>query len=299
MSTFENRIYHRPRDGLQLKTWYNKAPYILSFLAVCAVGGGVYAMARFSMWYLSVAVFTPLVFVLAFIGPILKNLATTTISIDPENDDCTIRVVPSLLSRLFCKKSSVRRERLCEITQVSTLTKNSHVSNRRNPYDENGRLLVDPRNGKKTHAKMKFRLHIVALNFDCLQYLSFEELQVLTDYVHEYRGWAVQTGLVDDPSAPPNFRALLAQRAEPAAELPNRMNAQAPYMAGSDSAELNSLYSYRPPLPSQSDSYAPASLPPYAYAPSPATGQPDVSTAYPADPPSSLPLKDEDEPDVY
>ncbi|KAK2941407.1 hypothetical protein BLNAU_23675 [Blattamonas nauphoetae] len=146
---------------------------------------------------------------------------------------------------------------------------------------------------------MKFRLHIVLRDFDCQQYLSFEELQVFVDYAHESHGWAGQTGLVDDPSAPPTYREFLAQHAEPAAELLHRMNVQAPYMAGSDSAELNSLYSYRPPLSSQNDSYSPASLPPYTYALSPAIGKPDVSSASPADPPSSLPGKDEDEPDVY
>ncbi|KAK2960992.1 hypothetical protein BLNAU_4079 [Blattamonas nauphoetae] len=297
--TFENRIYHSPRDRLQLKTRCNPCPSIYCLLGLCAVGGGVYAMARFDMWYLSAAVFTPLVFVLAFINILITHLTTTTITLDPVNDEFTFRVTPSLFSRLFCKKETFSREKLHDITMVSFTTKHSHVSNRRNPYDEDGRLLVDPRNGKKTHARMKCRLHTTIQKYICSQYLSFEELQVLVDFVHEYRGWAMQNGLVNPLLVPANFRELLAQRAEPAAELPNRMNAQAPYMAGSDSAELNSLYSYRPPLPSQSDSYAPASLPPYAYAPAPATGQPDVTTSYPADPPSSLPLKDEDEPDVF
>ncbi|KAK2957724.1 hypothetical protein BLNAU_7379 [Blattamonas nauphoetae] len=161
---------------------------------------------------------------------------------------------------MFCQKSSVRRKQLCEITQTSALTKSSHVSNRRNPYDEDGRLLLDPRNEKKTHAKMKCRLHTTIQKYICSQYLSFEKLQVLVDNVQEFHGWAGQTELVDDPSAPPNCREFLTQHAESVAELSHIMNVQAPYMAVSDSAELNSL-------------------PPFAYAPSLATGKPDVSSA--------------------
>ncbi|KAK2951397.1 hypothetical protein BLNAU_13677 [Blattamonas nauphoetae] len=120
------------------------------------------------------------------------------------------------------------------------------------------------------------------------QYLSFEELQVLVDYVHEYHGWAVQTGLVEDRTAPDNFRKLLARRAETSAEPPHGIDARAPYLIVSESTELSSLNNHPPTYSTQHALYAPATLPPYASAPSSDAGWLNSASSYLANPPDSL-----------
>ncbi|KAK2962851.1 hypothetical protein BLNAU_2286 [Blattamonas nauphoetae] len=60
--------------------------------------------------------------------------------------------------------------------------------------------------------------------------------------------------------------------------------------------ELGSLYSYQPPRPSKPDSYAPATLPPYANASSPELEKLNVAGACHIDPQKFLPNKDELEP---
>ncbi|KAK2951400.1 hypothetical protein BLNAU_13680 [Blattamonas nauphoetae] len=293
MKRIELRIYHRPRDSLLLNTWFSPLPLAILILALCSVGVGTFFLIWCGTWYLAV------VCLLSDDRNPLAKLTKTTISLDPENDACMIRVTPSLLSYLCFARSTLRRERLCDLTTVTTTTKMSHVSARWAPFDEDGRLLLDPRNGKQTHAKMKLKVHFGPREVPIDQYLSFEELQVLVDYVHEYHGWAVQTGLVEDLAAPNNFRKLLARRAETSAEPPHGIDARAPYLIVSESTELSSLNNHPPTYSTQHALYTPATLPPYASAPSLDAGRLTPNTVFPADPPDSLSGKEDEEPDVF